>query len=89
MPLEAARYHPAGEGPAETLFKRERQHIIHQAFEHLDPGLRSVLVLKDMEGLSYTEISQILGIPEGSVGSRLNEARKQLAKKLRAVSHEI
>lgn len=83
VPLEVIR-HPAADGnPSQALLSKERQRLILQALSSLEPKLRSVLILKELEGLSYPEISRILEIPEGTVGSRLNQARKELAVKLR------
>ena len=48
----------------------------------LPPASRSVLILREYEGLSYLEIADTLAIPLGTVMSRLNYARKQLRKSL-------
>ncbi len=61
---------------------QERRLAVWTALQHLSPKLRAVLVLKELEGLGYTEISQILDIRKGTVGSRLNQARKELAQSL-------
>lgn len=58
--------------------KRERQ-LVHQAIEHLDEEQRSLVVLRDVEGLSYDEIMEITELPEGTVKSRLHRAREKLA----------
>ena len=71
---------------AESLLRKEKRSVIWHALESLDPNLRAVLVLKDMEELSYAEISRKLDIPEGTVGSRLNQARKELAENLKGHS---
>ncbi len=49
---------------------------VQQALSSLSPVLRAVLVLREMQGLSYQEIAMILSIPIGTVRSRLNEARR-------------
>lgn len=48
------------------------------ALARLDPILRSLFLLREAEGLSYSEIADAAGIPEGTVGSRLNRARAEL-----------
>jgi RNA polymerase sigma-70 factor (ECF subfamily) len=58
--------------------KRERQ-LVHQAIEELDEEQRSLVVLRDVEGLSYEEIMEITELPEGTVKSRLHRAREKLA----------
>ncbi|MCA9038484.1 MAG: sigma-70 family RNA polymerase sigma factor, partial [Planctomycetaceae bacterium] len=56
--------------------------LLEQALQQLDPELRSVFVLKEVESLSYREIAQVMDIPEGTVGSRLNRARRELQQHL-------
>ncbi|WP_231746155.1 RNA polymerase sigma factor [Rosistilla oblonga] len=60
----------------------ERIAMLRQALDQLDPELRAIFTLKEESGLSYQEIAQALGIPEGTVGSRLNRARRELRKLL-------
>ncbi|TWU42572.1 RNA polymerase sigma factor [Novipirellula artificiosorum] len=52
------------------------------ALAQLAPELRAIFMLKEESGLSYQEIAQTLNIPEGTVGSRLNRARRALRKLL-------
>jgi RNA polymerase sigma-70 factor (ECF subfamily) len=54
--------------------------MVRQALDQLDPELRAIFTLKEESGLSYQEIAATLGIPEGTVGSRLNRARRELRK---------
>lgn len=61
--------------------KRERAQL-HQALAALPPLLREVLVLREIEGLSYRELAEVLAIPEGTVMSRLSRARARLAAQL-------
>lgn len=84
-PLETVRDYASAENPAERLLMKERKEAVWRALQGLDARQRAVLILKEMENLSYQEISQILEIPEGTVGSRLNHARKDLAQKLTAM----
>jgi RNA polymerase sigma-70 factor (ECF subfamily) len=48
--------------------------------QKLSPELRETLILRDLEELEYREIAEILRIPEGTVKSRLNRARTELAR---------
>ena len=56
----------------------ERKELMEQALARLDPELRSIFLLREVEELSYQEIAETLDIPEGTVGSRLNRARREL-----------
>lgn len=62
--------------------RSEQAELLDVALSRIDPELRAVLVLKEQEQLSYREIADIVGIPEGTVGSRLNRARNELREKL-------
>ena len=52
--------------------------LVHQAIEQLSPVVREVIVLREMQGLSYKEIGKIAGVPIGTVMSRLARGRSQL-----------
>ena len=54
-----------------------------QALDSLDEKHREVFLLKEVEGLGHSEIAKILGVPEGTVWSRLSYARKKLQEKLK------
>lgn len=70
------------DGPEALVEKVERGERVRQAVLALPPASRAVLVLREYEGLSYQEIAETLGIPIGTVMSRLNYARGQLRKSL-------
>ena len=64
--------------PDEIVAGREAQALINQALLELSSHLREVITLRDLEGLSYAEIVDVLQIPLGTVKSRLHQARLQL-----------
>lgn len=68
--------------PDKYIETGEDQRAIREAIEEISPVNREVLVLCDIEGREYAEVSQILKIPEGTVKSRLNRARNILRKNL-------
>ena len=70
-------------GPEAMAVSQERAVLIQNAILDLPPASRSVLILREYEGLSYLEIAEILSIPLGTVMSRLNYARKQLRHSLK------
>ncbi len=65
-------------GPAEEALSQELQQEVQEAILELSPKLRPVLILYDLQGMSYREIAQTLGCPLGTVKSRLFNARNQL-----------
>jgi RNA polymerase sigma-70 factor (ECF subfamily) len=75
---------PAREGdePGGDLERREREAALHRAIAELPDERRMVVVLRDLEGLSYDEIAGALGIELGTVRSRLHRARLDLREKL-------
>jgi len=71
-----------GNGLEASIEAKDRAELIQQCVLSLPPSSRSVLVLREYEELSYKEISATLGIPIGTVMSRLNYARKRLSTDL-------
>jgi RNA polymerase sigma-70 factor (ECF subfamily) len=69
-------------GPELLVSQQERIVLVQKAVLSLPEASRTVLVLREYEGLSYQEISSTLDIPIGTVMSRLNYARKLLKEKL-------
>ena len=72
-----------GPGPEEQLMAQDTRREVNQALEKLPPAFREVIVLKEMNDLSYKEIADIAGIPLGTVMSRLARARKMLGEFLK------
>jgi RNA polymerase sigma factor (sigma-70 family) len=64
--------------PEASVLQQERAGLLRQALAELPAELREVLVLRELEQLSYSEIAGIAKIPMGTVMSRLNRARKRL-----------
>ena len=68
--------------PQEVLESKEQETAIQQALSRLSSDHRSIVVLRDIEGFSYSEIAEVLGISIGTVKSRLARARSDLKKSL-------
>jgi RNA polymerase sigma factor (sigma-70 family) len=68
--------------PGERLVREEDQRSVRRMVEELPLELREVLVLRELEGLSYKEIAALAGIPLGTVMSRLARARERLQQRL-------
>ena len=70
------------ETPYQVLEQAERQQIVRRALASLAQPYRAVVVLREIEGLAYGEIAQVLGVSEGTVKSRLIRGRELLKRKL-------
>ncbi len=76
----------ADENPAAELDRREARETLEQALERLPAEFREVIVLRELEGLSYKEIADVTGVPVGTVMSRLSRARERLHRALVAAA---
>lgn len=56
----------------------EDKELLEQALQRIEPELRTIFLLREIDGLSYRQIAEVMSIPEGTVGSRLNRARREL-----------
>lgn len=65
--------------PDEAVVGKSDRALVHRAIEELDEDQRSLVVLRDVEGLTYEEIMEITELAEGTVKSRLHRAREKLA----------
>lgn len=68
--------------PDELAEGHQMERIIQDAISSLDDEYKIVLVLRDVQNLSYEEIEQIIGVPSGTVKSRLHRARMALKEKI-------
>ncbi|MGD0365254.1 MAG: sigma-70 family RNA polymerase sigma factor [Bryobacteraceae bacterium] len=71
------------EGTDSMVAGREASEILQAALLKLSPELREAVILRDLQDMEYREIAEILRIPEGTVKSRLNRGRAELARVLR------
>ena len=80
-PLPGGDPHP--DQPFASARDAEIARRVREAIRDLTPDHRAVILLRELEGLSYEEISQVLECPKGTVMSRLHYARRQLQRRLR------
>ena len=73
----------ADEQPDAALLRGSAKETLARALDRLAPEFREVIVLRELEGLSYKEISDVAGVPVGTVMSRLSRARSRLQQALR------
>ncbi len=77
---------PSPEGrPMSRVESRERQELLQRGLNRLSPDLREAVILRDLRDLDYQEIARILGVPEGTVKSRINRGRLELARVLKRI----
>ncbi len=74
--------------PTLPLERAERDGLIQSALNALADDHRAVVVMKEFDGLRYEEIAAILGVPVGTVRSRLHRARLDLRERLKGVVEE-
>ena len=74
---------PQQDGPAEMSMRAERVRAVQAAIAGLDEDLREIIVLRDIQGLSYEELAEALELPDGTVKSRLYRARRELMERLK------
>ncbi len=75
-------FHDRAASPSEQLEQKERMHQIRRGINALAPEQREVITLRDIQGLSYSEISEVTGASLGTVKSRLARARMELRNSL-------
>jgi RNA polymerase sigma-70 factor, ECF subfamily len=75
----------ARDEPYESARSTEIGTRLHDAIKELTPEHRAVILLREVDGLSYEEISRVLDCPKGTVMSRLHYARRQLQGRLRGL----
>jgi RNA polymerase sigma-70 factor (ECF subfamily) len=77
------------EGPLRGLEREERVEFVRRGLRALPPDIREPLILCDLQGLPYEEVAGILQIPLGTVKSRINRGRLELARRLLGRRHEF
>ncbi len=85
--VEPEDIHPSAQ-PSSAMEIREQQQLVQNALAALSEDFRSVIVLKEIEGMRYEEIAEILECPIGTVRSRIFRARSELKEKLKLLLKE-
>ena len=81
---------PSGDESALRSLERDEQaRLVHRGLRALPKDLREPLVLCDLQGLSYEDVANALSIPLGTVKSRINRGRIELAKRLLSARKEL
>ena len=74
--------HQSNPLPDELVIKQELKASVHDAINKLSPEMRSVVIMRELEGMSFKEIAEVLGQPQGTVKSTVFRARKRLRELL-------
>jgi RNA polymerase sigma-70 factor (ECF subfamily) len=69
--------------PDQMVAGREASELLQAALQLLSPDLREAVILRDLQEMEYREIADVLQIPEGTVKSRINRGRAELARRLK------
>jgi RNA polymerase sigma-70 factor, ECF subfamily len=83
LPIIEEESAAASPRPDQSLAGREASEILQAALQTLSPDLREAVILRDLQEMEYREIADVLQIPEGTVKSRINRGRAELARRLK------
>ena len=78
-----------GLSPHEVAAKKELAKMVQDALACVSVDLREAVILRDLQDMDYKEIAQVLGIPEGTVKSRISRGRAELARLLERNKREV
>jgi RNA polymerase sigma-70 factor, ECF subfamily len=78
-----------GPAPDSGVQSRETRDAVHQALQKLSPELREAVILRDLQDMDYREIATVLKVPEGTVKSRINRGRAELARLLQRTYKQV
>jgi RNA polymerase sigma-70 factor (ECF subfamily) len=84
-----ARLVASGPSPHESAAQKELAKMVQNALARVSVELREAVILRDLQDLDYKEIAQVLGIPEGTVKSRISRGRAELARLLERNKREV
>ena len=71
------------DSPEHRIMTREIAQVLHETLKSLPEDLREAIVLRELEGMSYDEIAEIMGCPIGTVRSRIFRAREAIDRELK------
>jgi RNA polymerase sigma-70 factor, ECF subfamily len=75
--------------PDARVQSRETRDSVHHALQKLSPELREAVILRDLQDMDYREIATVLRVPEGTVKSRINRGRAELARLLQRTYKQV
>ena len=78
-----------GPSPDQKLMTRETKDLVHKGLQKLSPELREAVILRDIQDMDYRDIAFALKVPEGTVKSRINRGRTELARLLSRTYRQV
>jgi RNA polymerase sigma factor (sigma-70 family) len=78
-----------GKRPDARVQSLETRETVHRALQKLSPELREAVILRDLQDMDYREIATALKVPEGTVKSRINRGRAELARLLQRTYRQV
>jgi len=88
MPL-SERIQDQSAPPDASVQSREARETVHRSLQKLSPELREAVILRDLQDMDYREIATVLKVPEGTVKSRINRGRAELARLLQRTYRQV
>ena len=76
-------------GPEARVQSQQAQKLVHEALGKLSPELREAVILRDLQDMDYRDIAKVLNVPEGTVKSRINRGRTELARLLQRTYRQV
>jgi RNA polymerase sigma-70 factor (ECF subfamily) len=81
----------------EDTGRSQEQHVaglelraqIQEALKQVSPELREAVILRDLEDMDYKDIAEVLGVPQGTVKSRISRGRSELARLLKRIEGQV
>ena len=87
-PTLAERIEDEAPSPQTQLASKETQRMVQHALQKVSPDLREAVILRDLQDMDYKEIAAALKVPEGTVKSRINRGRAELARLLSRINKQ-
>jgi RNA polymerase sigma-70 factor (ECF subfamily) len=88
-PTRAERLADTGRSQEQQYAGLELRAQIQEALKQVSPELREAVILRDLEDMDYKEIAEILGVPQGTVKSRISRGRAELARLLKRIEGQV
>lgn len=88
-PTKAERLADGGRSQEQRVAGLELRAQIQEALKQVSPELREAVILRDLEDMDYKEIADILGVPQGTVKSRISRGRAELARLLKSLEGQV